>query len=123
MYKEEIERRINVMQACLDGKSIEMRTIDTNIWIKCNCPTFDWGTLDYRVREEPKSTPFPNGKEFYKAYMARKASWIKATDSDVLLNPLKVCEDGIYVSSGYITFYDLAAHYVWACDLTPCGGV
>lgn len=55
-----LEEKIEVMQACLDGKTIEIFEDDIwNDW-KANrqFPDFNWSDFDYRIKPENKQVPF-----------------------------------------------------------------
>lgn len=55
-----LEEKIEVMQACLDGKTIEI--FEDGIWNdwKANrqFPDFNWTDFDYRIKPENKQVPF-----------------------------------------------------------------
>ena len=53
MDKEEVQRRIEVMQAWVDGEEIQVADVNTKSgWGWCD-PTFDWEANDYRIKPEP----------------------------------------------------------------------
>lgn len=54
-----LEEKIEVMQAFLDGKTIQ-DNIDGNWtdWKSGNDPQFNWGTYDYRIKPENKQVPY-----------------------------------------------------------------
>lgn len=54
--REELKRRIEVMQACLDGRPIEVRSryrYGSN-WYVAMDPNWDWTSFDYRIKREPR---------------------------------------------------------------------
>lgn len=51
MYKETIKYRIKVMQAYLDGKTIEYDKF-LNSYEVCHNPDFNWQFHHYRIKEE-----------------------------------------------------------------------
>ena len=57
---KETEKRIEVMKAYLEGKTIQShnKKIGGDVWADVKCPWWDWGLYDYRVKpdkaEEPK---------------------------------------------------------------------
>jgi hypothetical protein len=46
------KEQIEVMQAFVDGKEIEMKTKMSNYWSLIIEPHWDWDHVDYRVKEE-----------------------------------------------------------------------
>lgn len=52
MSKERVKERIKVMQAWLDGKTIQMKEYD-NSWCDLPNPTFS-ALCEYRVKPEPR---------------------------------------------------------------------
>lgn len=55
--KEEIQRRVEVMQAWLDGKTIEVHKLGVG-WGQLSfpaSPAFDWERCNYRIAKEKKT--------------------------------------------------------------------
>ena len=48
-----LKEKIEVMQAALDEKEIEVLRYDSDIWIICYKPSFNWDINDYRIKPEP----------------------------------------------------------------------
>lgn len=50
--------KIQIMQAWVDGKKIEMCNFNDrnndNKWMDCNDPDWTWGVVDYRIKPEPR---------------------------------------------------------------------
>ncbi len=46
-------QKIVVMQAWVDGKSIEVRKPPCEEWLDVSTPLWDWDNYDYRVKVEP----------------------------------------------------------------------
>jgi hypothetical protein len=53
-YKKELERKIQVMQAHLDGRQIERYWEAEDSWLVISTPVFNWYSNDYRVKELSK---------------------------------------------------------------------
>lgn len=79
-YAEEIRRRITIMEAYLEGETIEIKGLDhePDMWFPLNATKFDnWDAHDYRVK--PKEDPTPDTIDWsevsakYK-FMARDSS-------------------------------------------------
>lgn len=45
------ENKIKIMQAYLDGKEIEFRCYSCISWNDCTKPTWNWGEVQYRIKE------------------------------------------------------------------------
>ena len=65
MTKEETEKRIEVMQAYVDGKELQVICRDMKTWEDVVDPNWEWGHLDYRVKPAPKFRPFDNVVECF----------------------------------------------------------
>ena len=50
MTREETKKAIELMQAYVDGAEIENKYIETNRWIKCLYPSWNWDQVDYRIK-------------------------------------------------------------------------
>ena len=47
-----LKERIEIMQACLDGKEIEVLR-GNEMWVTINDPSFEWKDTRYRIKPEP----------------------------------------------------------------------
>ena len=54
MNREDTRRRIEVMQAFVDGKEIQARPYEGGIWSSVNFPEWKWHRNDYRIKPEPR---------------------------------------------------------------------
>lgn len=54
MDKEQTKACIEVMQAYVDGKEIQLRTNQHNEWLTINSPSWDWAAWEYRIKPAPK---------------------------------------------------------------------
>lgn len=53
--KEEIKKRIEIMQAWVDGAEIETSFIGGDEWSVKTCPSFDsFNSLKYRIKPKPR---------------------------------------------------------------------
>lgn len=61
MNKEQTAERIKVMQAYLDGKTIEF--LFGSDWLEVSEPSWEFGKYQYRIKPEPREwNVFVNGK-------------------------------------------------------------
>lgn len=54
MPKDKLQNAIAVMQAFLDGKKLQAKTVGSNHWQDVTTPIWDWFGNDYRIKPEPK---------------------------------------------------------------------
>ncbi len=52
------QEKIAVMQAYEDGAEIESRRLDAYVWLSTPHPDWDWGCVDYRIKQTPKVTKY-----------------------------------------------------------------
>ena len=64
---EDTKRKIEVMQACVEGKKIQIKGHCASKWIDCAGPSWNWVTYDYRVKPEEKYRPYKDYQP-YKDY-------------------------------------------------------
>ena len=63
--RKETAEHIKVLQAFVDGKTIEERRIsfDHTEWVDNNNPEWRWDKFDYRIKPKSKYRPFANAEE------------------------------------------------------------
>lgn len=65
--KNDVLHKITVMQAYVEGKTIETCDLcwndDEEAWEKIDCPLWSWGFFDYRVAPEKQETIIKNTKK------------------------------------------------------------
>jgi hypothetical protein len=49
-----IAEKIAVMQAFVLGKAIQSTCTITPGWVDCTDPAWNWGSVDYRIKPEPR---------------------------------------------------------------------
>ena len=123
MTREETKKRIEVMQAYINGEKIEYRNIATKSgWRSVGIPCWDWFNYEYRVKPEPKVRPYANAEEFLDA-MKQHGPMIRGFEFDNLfLNVNSVHEKFIVTNIWHINYKALTSGYTWQ-DGTPCGVV
>lgn len=62
MTREEARKAAEVMMAYADGKEIEIFN-SRKEWKISQCPAFNWGECDYRIKKEPTYRPFKDKEE------------------------------------------------------------
>lgn len=105
------QEMIAVMQAFVDGKTIEANPVFADEWDTCFEPVWNWNDTDYRVKPEPKYVPFSfEDAEFLIGKIIRRR--VKN-----LIISIYYCDDER--ASG-ISYKDLLENYTFL-DGSPCG--
>lgn len=79
MNKEQAKDLLPIIQAYVEGKTIESRCIkgDTSLWYDDNNPSFD-EDFEYRIKPEPKYRLFKNTEECFEEMKKHQPfGWIK----------------------------------------------
>lgn len=48
----DLRQKINVMQAFLDGKPVEVQGLHSDVWTDIDDPVWNWDLCDYRIKQE-----------------------------------------------------------------------
>lgn len=122
MTKEETAKRISIMQAYLDGKTIQF--LCGVQWMDVEGEPSWSNNVKYRIKEEPQYRPYANAKEFLQAQKEHGPYILEKAAVDRYLNPVMILSDGIvfWFSNHTVTFkyseIDKKPFY-WQ-DGTPC---
>ena len=82
MTREEVKEMLPVLQAFVDGKTIESRCIkgDKSLWYDDEDPSFD-NDFEYRIKPDPKYRPFANAEECWVEMCKHQPfGWIKCKE-------------------------------------------
>lgn len=80
MTREQAKELLPIIQAFVDGKTIEARTNSISRWIETTTPKFDL-LHEYRIKPEPKYRPFKNAEECWQEMQKHKPfGWVKTDD-------------------------------------------
>ncbi len=72
------------MLAYANGKKVEWSFRDEKSWEETNCPNFNWGSKNYRIKPEPKYRPFKDAEECWQEMRKhRPFGWIKSDDPNM----------------------------------------
>ena len=63
MNKQQAKELLPIIQAFVEGKTIEFRNKSFKEWTEIENPSFDPTITNYRIKPEPKYRPFANAKE------------------------------------------------------------
>ena len=77
MTREQAKELLPIIQAFVDGKTIEARTDSISKWIETTTPKFDL-LHEYRIKPEPKYRPFKNAEECWQEMQKHQPfGWVK----------------------------------------------
>lgn len=117
-YDEEVRRRINIMEAYLEGKPVEIKGLvhDPEKWFPLGATQFDdWGEYDYRVNSVPDTIDWSAINSKY-CYLARDGDgYVYLYEEEpVAIIPDGVWEvsDGLCIDARIFTSYK-EGHYSW----------
>lgn len=114
-----VDEMIAVMTAYKEGKQIEFRgksTIVSLEWKAVDDPIWDWDSLDYRVKPDPKYVPYDSVLE------VDRDKWI-ARKSNGLVSRLRAFAESagiVLIDNRWLKLNELFEHYTYE-DGTPCG--
>ena len=99
--RKETAEHIKVLQAFVDGKTIEERRIsfDHTEWVDNNNPEWRWDKFDYRIKPESKYRPFRNTQECLSEMLKHQPfGWLKpvnkCTNNSITINISSIgCND------------------------------
>ena len=131
--RKETAEHIKVLQAFVDGKTIEERRIsfDHTEWVDNNNPEWRWDKFDYRIKPESKYRPFKNVEECWNEMKKHQPfGWLKDKDSELrniqaLTEKMSTIADGVYLRginliNGWHVFEEAVKEYTFA-DGEPFG--
>ena len=94
MTREKMKKLLPIIQAWIDGKTIQVWTNDT--WIDEEYPSFFEELSQFRIKPEPKYRPFKTQEECWKEmHQHPDFGWVLAKDSKIMYH---ICVVGI----GYV---------------------
>lgn len=118
------QEKIEVMQAYLDGKQIQLRYDHMLIWedLLPGCePIWNWGDRDFRVKPEPKLRPYNSAEEFVEA-MKEHGPMVMWKSSCLYYMPIETTTgQNIVLSDNRRLTLQEAFDYLFWQDGTTCG--
>lgn len=129
MNKENVRKLIDLMQAYVYGKTIQVHV--GNEWIDIADPAFDEDPKYYRIKPEPEFRHYANAEEFLKAMKEHgpMIRFIENSTYTTYTTPVDVRGAWVDVApvtaftkrlAGSYTFKELLENFTWQ-DNTPCG--
>ena len=124
------------MKAYTEGKTIQSKTVNGELWCDNTEPTWDWKIFEYRVKPEPTYRPYESTDELFKDYFVKKQKeeierifgglWLKKKETGVeyLVNGLNVNGNvdynDIMIGDSWFTYEQAFEKFVYLND-TPFG--
>lgn len=99
MTREEVKEMLPVLQAFVDGKTIESRCIkgDKSLWYDDEDPSFD-NDLEYRIKPQTNYRQFKDAEECWQEMQKHQPfGWIKCEEG---------CFNIVYVTDEYVGLAD-----------------
>ena len=106
MTREEIKKMLPILQAFVDGKTIESRCIkgDKSLWYDDEDPSFD-NDFEYRIKPEPRYRSFKDAEECWNEMQKHQPfGWIKDRDGDKTFIGSINSDNSIFTCSSEILF-------------------
>ena len=136
MINEQIKQLVNVLQAYVNGKTIQYYDVDysfkiahpgernfNNKWVDVDEDhIFKLDLYEYRIKPEPNYRPFKNAEECWQEMQKHQPfGWIKSNDDGHYSMTMMVYDDVIRISGNNLwSFDDTMNNYTFA-DGTPFG--
>lgn len=123
MTREEAKELLPIIQAFVDGKTIEARTNSISKWIETTTPKFDL-LHEYRIKPEPKYRPFKNAEECWQEMLKHQPfGWLKLKCEDTaygMLTLIKAKGVAVGINDTPFSYHHLFYNYTFA-DRQPFG--
>ena len=122
MNRQQAKELLPIVQAFVEGKTIEFRTNSISKWIETTTPKFDL-LHEYRIKPEPKYRPFRNKEECWNEMLKHQPfGWVKHTSSnEYFYSILEVVDGGCVFVYGPMVPFDEAYEFNTFADGTPFG--
>lgn len=120
MTREEAKKLLPIIQAFVEGKSIECKSKSLfGSWAEANCPSWSVN-LEYRIKPESKYRPFKTQEECWNEMMKHQPlGWVKNESSNIF-NIIAICKDSIRVNEHSMSYSEFYERFTFI-DGTPFG--
>lgn len=122
MNRQQAKELLPIVQAFVEGKTIEFRTNSISKWIETTTPKFDL-LHEYRIKPEPKYRPFRTKEECWNEMLKHQPfGWVKHTSSnEYFYSILEVIDGGCVFVYGPMVPFDEVYEFNTFADGTPFG--
>lgn len=81
MNRSEAKKLLPIIQAFIEGRQIEYRERGYTLWTETPSPIFNFATIEYRIKPEPKYRPFANADECWQEMLKHQPfGWVKTDE-------------------------------------------
>ena len=121
MVKEGLKKILPVMQAFVEGKTIQRYDNKKDNWYDVSPNANIDFCYDYRIKPEPNYRPFKNQEECWNEMLKHQPlGWCKDKNSESLLMVTAICDQYIYFDGDPTEINETFDFYEFA-DGTPFG--
>ena len=123
MTREEIKKMLPILQAFVDGKTIESRCIkgDKSLWYNDEDPSFD-NDLEYRIKPEPRYRPFKDAEECWSEMQKHQPfGWVNYNGYRANIAAVMGSAITFVNNKGYTLFFQQAFEGCTFIDKQPFG--
>lgn len=131
MNREQAKELLPIIQAFVEGKTIEFRERGCTLWAESISPIFNFAIFEYRIKPEPKYRPFANTDECWQEMQKHQPfGWVKKTCGNCnFLHIMELYSTGIVINNvdnfgcfkNLIKTYNVAFVETTFADGTPFG--
>ena len=81
MTREDSKELLPIIQAFVEGKTIEFRERGCTLWTESVSPIFNFANFEYRIKPSPKYRPFANAEECWQEMQKHQPfGWVKTDE-------------------------------------------
>lgn len=94
MNRQQAKDLLPIIQAFVEGKTIEFRERGCTLWTESVSPIFNFAIFEYRIKPEPKYRPFKDAEECWQEMLKHQPfGWLKDKEVDCFTAITRVQED------------------------------
>ena len=123
MTREEVKEMLPVLQAFVDGKTIESRCIkgDKSLWYDDEDPSFDYD-FEYRIKPEPRYRSFKDAEECWEEMQKHQPfGWVNYNGYRANIAAVMGSAITFINNKGYTLFFQQAFEECTFIDKQPFG--
>lgn len=81
MNSRQAKELLPIIQAFVEGKTIEFRERGCTLWTESVSPIFNFANFEYRIKPSPKYRPFANAEECWQEMQKHQPfGWVKTDE-------------------------------------------
>lgn len=81
MNSRQAKELLPIIQAFVEGKTIEFRERGCTLWTESVSPIFNFAIFEYRIKPEPKYRPFKDAEECWQEMQKHQPfGWVKTDE-------------------------------------------